>query len=150
LAPNRKKLLANRNNDQTRTGDLWIYDLQRKNWERFSLESTTSEYASACSPDGETIVYAGFVRGNYKMYRRLADRSRETELLLQSNLVLEPTDWSPDGHFLLYTQSEVGVTGDLWVLPMEGDRKPFPLTQTGFDEGDGHFSPDGHWLAYIR
>jgi Tol biopolymer transport system component len=63
LAPNRKKLLANRNNDQTRTGDLWIYDLQHKNWERFSLEPTTSEYASAWSPDGESIVYAGFVGG---------------------------------------------------------------------------------------
>jgi Tol biopolymer transport system component len=85
---------------------------------------------------------------NYKMYRRPADRSREAKLLLESNLVLEPTDWSPDGRFLLYTQSEVGAVGDLWVLPMEGDRKPFPLTQTGFDEGEGHFSPDGHWLAY--
>ena len=30
LAPNRKKLLASRNDNQTHTGELWIYDLQRK------------------------------------------------------------------------------------------------------------------------
>jgi len=36
----------------------------------------------------------------------------------------------------------------LWVLPLEGDKKPFPFLQTEFDEIDGHFSPDGHWVAY--
>jgi hypothetical protein len=37
---------------------------------------------------------------------------------------------------------------DLWALPMEGDRKPFPVVQTTFEERDGQFSPDGNWIAY--
>src|SRR5262249_3929106 len=33
-------------------------------------------------------------------------------------------------------------------LPMDGDRKPFPVVQTEFEERDGQFSPDGKWIAY--
>jgi hypothetical protein len=31
---------------------------------------------------------------------------------------------------------------------LEGDRKPFPVAQTTFEERDGQFSPDGNWVAY--
>jgi hypothetical protein len=34
------------------------------------------------------------------------------------------------------------------VLPLEGDRKPFPFLQTQFNETYARFSPDGRWLAY--
>ena len=37
----------------------------------------------------------------------------------------------------------------MWVLPLQGDRKPLPLLRTEFDELDGRFSPDGHWVAYV-
>ena len=37
---------------------------------------------------------------------------------------------------------------DLWVLPLFGDRKPFPYLQTRFNENGGQFSPDGRWIAY--
>lgn len=38
--------------------------------------------------------------------------------------------------------------GDLMVLPMTGDRKPFPFLSTPFNEQQGAFSPDGKWVAY--
>jgi Tol biopolymer transport system component len=38
--------------------------------------------------------------------------------------------------------------GDLWVLPLGDHKKPVPLLRTVFDEFDGHFSPDGRWVAY--
>ena len=37
---------------------------------------------------------------------------------------------------------------NVWVLPLFGDRKPFPLAQTPFTEGSAVFSPDGRWIAY--
>ena len=148
FAPDRKKLLISRNDNRTHTGDLWIYDLQRQNWERFSLESSISNDIGVLSPDGRTIVYAAVTGDLFKMYRRPTDRSRAAEPLLENDLVQEPTDWSPDGRFLLYTQSETGDIGDLWVLPMKGDLKSFSLTDSGFDERDGRFSPDGRWIAY--
>ena len=149
LAPNRKKLLASKDNSQTHMGDLWTYDLQHKDWQRFSSESTVSNDVGVWSPDGQTIVYAAVSAGNSKLYRRPADRSRDAELLQESKLNQFPTDWSSDGRFLLYEQSEgTAETGDLWARPLEGNQVPSPLTQTRFDERDGRFSPDGHWVAY--
>ncbi len=37
---------------------------------------------------------------------------------------------------------------DIWVLPLEGDRKPVPFLATEFNERQARFSPDGHWVAY--
>ena len=37
---------------------------------------------------------------------------------------------------------------DLWVLPLFGDRKPFPFVATSVNKGNGQFSPDGRWVAY--
>ena len=60
-----------------------------------------------------------------------------------------PTDWSVDGRFVLYTfGGTFPSTSDIWALPQLGERKPFPVVQTEFSEGQGAFSPDGRWIAY--
>ena len=38
---------------------------------------------------------------------------------------------------------------DVWALPMFGDRKPFPVVSTPFNEVDPAISPDGKWVAYL-
>ena len=45
------------------------------------------------------------------------------------------------------TQSNPNL--DLWILPLTGDRKPYRLTQSRFNESFGRFSPDGRWIAYM-
>ena len=37
---------------------------------------------------------------------------------------------------------------ELWVLPLFGDRKPFPFLQRKFNDLEGEFSPNGQWIAY--
>ena len=49
---------------------------------------------------------------------------------------------------MLYAEIDPKTKADIWVLPMEGDRKPIIFQQTEFNEGDGVFSPDGRWIAY--
>ena len=58
-------------------------------------------------------------------------------------------DWSLDGRFLLYHSTDPQTNRDLWVLPMEGDRKPWVFLKTTFNERFGAFSPDGRWVAYM-
>jgi Tol biopolymer transport system component len=86
------------------------------------------------------------------MYEKLSNGAGGEELLAgEESADLFPLSWSFDGRFLLYAKTQViGVGGlrDLWVLPMNGDRKPFPLVQTQFDDRIGQFSPDGRWVAY--
>ena len=57
-------------------------------------------------------------------------------------------DWSPDGKFILMDLYDDKGGLDLWVLPLFGDGKPYALLNSPFQEGQGHFSPDGKWFAY--
>src|SRR5207245_11498110 len=73
-------------------------------------------------------------------------------LLLKTVNAIFPSDWSPDGRFLLYYEISPKTKPDLWLLPDPGGApgvtKPVPFLQTEFSELDGAFSPDGKWIAY--
>src|SRR5262249_24520807 len=73
------------------------------------------------------------------------------QLLLESEENKTPTSWSTDGRFIAFTSSNIkgNTKNDVWILPMSGDRKPFPFLQTQANEGDAQFSPDGRWIAYV-
>ena len=58
------------------------------------------------------------------------------------------TDWSRDGRFILYQMPGAKTGQDLWIAPQFGDQKPFSYLQGQYDEQNGVFSPDGHWIAY--
>ena len=64
-----------------------------------------------------------------------------------------PNDWSRDGRFLLYTQQDPRTKADLWALPLASDATPAgaptPFANTEFNEDQGRFSPDTHWVAYV-
>lgn len=60
-----------------------------------------------------------------------------------------PSDWSPDGRYVLYTSDDGDNTRrNIWAVPMTDDGEPFQLVATPFDESGGAISPDGRWLAY--
>src|SRR5262249_14498593 len=40
------------------------------------------------------------------------------------------------------------TSADSWVLPMQGDRKAYPLLRSEFAELGARFSADGKWIAY--
>ena len=58
-----------------------------------------------------------------------------------------PTDWSPDGNYILYDRGEPGAT-DIFAIPFNGSEKPIVIVKTPAWERGGVFSPDGHWVAY--
>jgi eukaryotic-like serine/threonine-protein kinase len=49
---------------------------------------------------------------------------------------------------LFFTSVDPKTGPDIWVLPLEGDRKPAPFLRTEFNEDWASISPDGHWIAY--
>ncbi|HEV8385608.1 MAG TPA: hypothetical protein VGQ11_12115, partial [Candidatus Acidoferrales bacterium] len=129
--------------------DIWIYEVSRGLRTRFTFDPTFDRLP-VWSPDGSRIVFSSSRRGQYDLYVKPASGAGAEELLLAaSGSNLYPTDWSPDGKFLLYWNPGTTTGNDLWVLPMTGERKPVPFLQTPFNESDGHFSPDGKWIAYV-
>jgi eukaryotic-like serine/threonine-protein kinase len=134
--------------------DIWLVDMARDVISRFTFRSGGNPGA-AWSPGGERIVFS--LRDEsatfYLYQKRLSGNQEELVLPGVTNLTIVPTDWSPDGKFILYQQTGNKTGYDLWLLPdpgsVAGEAKPIPYLQTSFNEGLGQFSPDGHWLAYI-
>jgi Tol biopolymer transport system component len=57
-------------------------------------------------------------------------------------------DWSLDGKYLLYNLGASSGPKDLYLLPLNGDRRPIPFATAPYNEDSGAISPNGHWLAY--
>jgi eukaryotic-like serine/threonine-protein kinase len=125
------------------SSDVWMQEETRTS--RFTFDPGNNVDA-IWSPDGTRVVFASSRNGPYDLYLQRADGAGSEEVLLQSPENKRPNSWSPDGRFILYSSSR--NNGDLMVLPLTGDRKPFPFLSTQFSEQLGAFSPDGRWVAY--
>jgi Tol biopolymer transport system component len=56
--------------------------------------------------------------------------------------------FSVDGRFIVYETAGETTRSDIWVLPLDGDRKPIPFLTTPANEAQGELSPDGRWMVY--
>jgi Tol biopolymer transport system component len=126
--------------------DIWIVDDTRTT--RFTFERGFDR-DPIWSPDGSRIVFGSDRKGASNLYQRSSNGGGSEELLVESPQTKVPFDWSSDGRFILYGSTDPQTSYDLWVLPLEGDRKPFVFLKTGFDERRSVFSPDVHWVAYM-
>jgi eukaryotic-like serine/threonine-protein kinase len=128
------------------TRDIWLLDLGRRLRSRFTFDAGEEE-ASTWSPDGATLVFNSKRSGQFDLYMKPANGATSEELLVSDASDKIPTSWSSDGRFLLFTKATSSF--DVWVLPMTGDRKPYPFLQSRFNESTARFSPDGRWVAYM-
>ena len=127
--------------------DIWVYDRKRQVNTRFTFSPGASS-SPVWSPDGQWIAYVG-IRGKNNLYRKPANGMGQEELLLEGDYTnWNPYDWSPDGKSLLFGVGDGSSTGQIWVLPLTGDRRPVPVTPAAFAAISARFSPDGHWVAY--
>jgi Tol biopolymer transport system component len=125
--------------------DLWLLDGSRRT--RLTFDPARDDYP-LISPDGTVVAFRSNRSGPGDLYTKLLDRTDPEELLLASDELKTPMSWSPDGHFLLYSNFNAKTQADLWVLPMQADRTPYVFLQTPFRETYAVFSPDGRWVAY--
>jgi Tol biopolymer transport system component len=120
--------------------NLWVVDLD-KGGTGLRITSTFSQ-TPVWSPDGSRIVHNS---GN-NIVVSAANGSGDAETLLPRTAF--PAAWSPDGRFVIFLERGVKTRMDIWALPMFGDKKEYPLTNSPFDEQNPQLSPDGRWLAY--
>jgi eukaryotic-like serine/threonine-protein kinase len=147
LSPDGRRAAVSRRDPQNGKLALWLVDFSRGTSTRFTFGSSSATYP-IWSPDSSRIIFASGSAGAYDLYQKPANGATDEELLLKSSENKYPADVSRDGRFLLYVSLDPKTKDDLWMLPLGGDKKPFPFLQTEFNEADGHFSPDGHWVDY--
>jgi serine/threonine protein kinase/Tol biopolymer transport system component len=142
LSPDGKHVALSKRSGQA--SNIWLLDLSRDTSTRLTFGSGMDSYP-VWSPDGSRIIFSS---GN-DLYQEPVSGVKNPELLLRSSEAPYAVSWSRDGRFLLYQEFDPKTRWDIWVLPLEGDKKPAPFLVTEFREGDARISPDGHWVAYI-
>ncbi len=147
LSPDERRVAVDRTDPQTGTNDVWLFDLLSGIPSRFTTDPAV-DTNPLWSPDGSRIVFASSREGVWNLYQKIASGVGNEEVLLKSGERKVPDDWSSDGQFIVYQTHNPKTKWDLWVLPMPGDRQPFPFLQTEFNEQQAQFSPDGKWIAY--
>jgi Tol biopolymer transport system component len=128
--------------------NIWIYDLSRGARTIFRQEAS-GDSSAVWSPDGSRIAFASERGGAARLYLRPVGGSGSEEPLLKTTDAEVPLDWSRDGRFLAYMAPGGPTSWDVWILQLQGDRKPRPFLQTAADERNAAFSPDGKWIAYV-
>ena len=129
--------------------DIWIVDRSTGVASQFTADPG-AEFDPVWSPDGRSIVFSANRTDNLELdlYQKNADGTGSRQLLLDLPKAIHVQDWSSDGRFVVYATFDEMTHGDLWLLPMFGDRKPQPLLGTEFNEEQAQISPDGRWFAY--
>ena len=136
--------------------DIWIFDILTGELRRLTYEGTNRSVL--WSPDGRRVLFGSdrhqppeggrSFRDDHEAYWMPADGSGEAERLTHAPLNHGPQRWTPDGKILSFYEIHPETGRDIWMLPFEGDRKPWLFLKTPALEGGIAFSADGRWLSH--
>ena len=150
LSPDGTKLAVGLTDIRFATSDIWFFDLARGTKTRLTFDPA-SELYPVWMPDGQSIIFSSNKTGLAHIYRMPIQGTGATETLIATEGAYElPQSVCRDGRYLLYQRraSQDKRKYDIWVLPLFGNGKPFPLVQSDFDHLKPTFSPDCNWVAY--
>ncbi|MEX2661677.1 MAG: protein kinase [Vicinamibacterales bacterium] len=147
LAPDQSQVAAHRHDGEG--GDIWITDVSRSTTSRFTFDPAQDNSSPVWSPDGNRIAFSSIRNGKPGIYVKPSNGAGNEERLFETSEArgLTVLSWTPD-HRILFGVSGVKTTRDLWMVPVDGERKAVPLLQSPFGEWVGQISPDGRWVAY--
>ena len=147
ISPDGNSVAFESRDPQTGLADVWRYDLARRTNSRFTFNSRDNRGA-IWSPDNSRIAFFSSPGGTGGVFQRAASGAGQDEILYQPAGV--PADWSKDGRYIIWaTTNGANFGNNVWVLPLFGDRKPFPYLRTNSNERQPKLSPNGQWLAYV-
>jgi serine/threonine protein kinase/Tol biopolymer transport system component len=147
ISPDGQRVAVDRFDPIKQEGDIWILETSRNSATRFTFNPAPN-LGPVWSSDGNKIIFAS-QRNPSDLYQKSVIGAGSEEEFLRSDDYKTACGWSSDGRFFAYALIDPKTGWDIWILPMDGERKPFPFVNTVFNEQGAQFSPDGQWIAYV-
>jgi serine/threonine protein kinase len=147
LSPDGQSVALSIIDSRTGSADIWIHDFARNTRSRFAF-GPADDTDSVWSPDGRSLAFFSCCDSPATLYVKELNDTGKGQLLPPKGFSA-PWDWSADGRFILYSENDPNTNRDIWVLPLTGDEKRYPLFQSQFNEIYAQFSPDSRWVAYV-
>ncbi|MCI0607297.1 protein kinase [bacterium] len=131
--------------------DIWLIDLERNVESKFTFGELDAAYP-VWSPDGSKLLYAAYGKDPTGMKSKFSlkptDGNAQPESIYETKNLAYTDDWSPDGRYVIFSESTAGGEMDLYYIDLEHAEKPVPLLKPDFNYEYGWFSPDGRWVAF--
>jgi len=129
--------------------DIWVENLADGSLVRVTT-ATGSDRLPVWSPDGLRLAYGSGTFKEQRLSIAAADGTGVPQELPCPAAYCEPTDWSPDGRFLIVnTRLTMIGAGDVWSVSLAAGGSATPILSGPFPEYDARISPNGQWLAYV-
>jgi Tol biopolymer transport system component len=145
LAPDAKRVAVARG--PMANEDIWILQVADGSGSRLSLEAG-GDTEPMWEASGKRLLYQSSTASDVRVLRKDASGAGAAETLASLGPAAHVWDWSRDGRSVVYSIFGKQRVADLWVLPLTGDRKPYPFAESSFHKTQAQISPDGRWLAY--
>ncbi len=156
LSPDGRRLALSRFTDDTpgRTADIWLLDLARGVASRFTSHPMF-DLTPVWSPDGNRLAFssnrtrADGSSGSFDVYVKAATGLGNEDRLVGHDFGDPPSDWSPDGRFILYHRAGLGTPATTsGRCRSMGIEHRSPWSRPSSMRRNGQFSPDGKWIAF--
>ena len=148
-SPDGRRIAYGRTDQQS--SDIWLLDLTRGTTTRCTFDAA-ADVCPVWTADGGRVIFASNRDGGtFNLYQKISSGAGSDELVLKTPHNAFPDDWisGKAGELLLYEIENLNTRFDIWVLPLTGERKPYPYLQSEFNETHSQFSPDGRFVAYV-
>jgi eukaryotic-like serine/threonine-protein kinase len=147
ISPDGKRVAMLIADATTGNTDIWIKEIDGERPQRLTFD-LTDEGNPTWFPDGSRLVFNSTRKGVRDLLWKAASGSGASSVLLESAANKHPQDISPDGRYLIYTDTNPSSGDyDLWLVPF-GDDRARPFIAAEGNQTFAQFSPDGRWLAY--